>query len=43
MKKYFRHLLKAIGYYTIKSKWRWHQYITRLQKADAIRKKEAIA
>ena len=43
MKKYFRPLLKAIGYYTIKSKWRWHRYITRLQKADAIRKAEATA
>lgn len=34
-------IFKAFGYYSIKKKWRWHQYITRLQKEDAIRKAEA--
>lgn len=35
-------VLQAIGYYKIKSKWRWHQFITRLQKEDATRKAEAL-
>ena len=43
MKKYIQPILKALGYYSIKKKWRWHQYITRLQKEDAIRKAEATA
>ena len=43
MKKYIQPILSAIGYYSIKKKWRWHQYITRLQKEDAIRKAEATA
>lgn len=43
MKKYIQSILKAIGYYRLKSKWRWHQYITRLQKEDAIRKAKATA
>lgn len=41
MKKYIQPILKAFGYYKLKSKWRWHQYITRLQKEDAKRKAEA--
>ena len=36
-------ILEAIGYYKIKSKWRWHQYISQLQKEDAKRKAEATA
>lgn len=43
MKKYIQPILTALGYYTIKKKWRWHQYITRLQKEDAHRKAEAMA
>lgn len=43
MKKYIQPILKAIGYYKLKSKWRWHQYISRLQKEDAERKAEARA
>ena len=43
MKKYLQTILKVIGYYNIKSKWRWHQYISRLQKEDAARKAEALA
>lgn len=35
-------ILKAFGYYSIKKKWRWHQYITRLQKEDATRKAVAM-
>lgn len=36
-------LLEAIGYYKIKAKWRWHQYISNWQKVDAQRKAEATA
>ena len=43
IKNILRPILSAIGYYSIKKKWRWHQYITRLQKEDAIRKAEATA
>ena len=43
MKQYMQPILKAIGYYDVKTKWRWHQYISALQKADAERKAEAIA
>ena len=43
MKKYIQPILEVIGYYKIKSKWRWHQYISRLQKEDASRKAEALA
>ena len=43
MKKYIQSILEAFGYYKIKSKWRWHQYITRLQKEDAARKAEVLA
>lgn len=43
MKKYLQTILKAIGYYDVKAKWRWHQYISRWQKIDAQRKAEAIA
>lgn len=40
IKNIFRPILKLFGYYTIKSKWRWHQYITRLQKEDKKRNAE---
>lgn len=43
MKRILQPILKAFGYYKIKSKWRWHQYITRLQREDAARKAEALA
>lgn len=43
MKKYIQTILSAIGYYNLKSKWRWYQYITRLQQEDAARKAEALA
>lgn len=43
MKKYIQSILTAIGYYKIKSQWRWRQYISALQKEDAERKAEAIA
>jgi len=43
MKKYIQPILEAIGYYKLKSKWRWHQYITALQKEDVKRKAEAAA
>lgn len=43
MKKYIQAILSKVGYYTIKKKWRWHQYISRLQKEDARRKAEATA
>ena len=43
MKKYIQQLLNALGYYKLKAKWRWHQYIARLQKEDAKRKAEATA
>lgn len=43
IKNILQPLLSAVGYYSIKKKWRWHQYITRLQKEDAIRKAEATA
>lgn len=43
MKKYIQPILKALGYYFIKKKWRWHQYITCLQKEDAERKAKALA
>jgi hypothetical protein len=42
MKTIVQNILKALGYYSIKSQWRWHQYITRLQKEDAARKAEAL-
>ena len=43
IKNILQPILSVIGYYSIKKKWRWHQYITRLQKEDAIRKAEATA
>jgi len=43
MKRIIQNILKTVGYYKLKSKWRWHQYITALQKEDAKRKAEATA
>ena len=43
MKKYIQSILRVLGYYAIKKKWRWHQYISALQREDAKRKAEATA
>lgn len=43
IKQIVQPFLSSIGYYKLKSKWRWHQYISRLQKEDAARKAEAMA
>ena len=43
MKKYIQPILRALGYYDLKAKWRWRQSMKRWQKIDAQRKAEAIA
>ena len=43
MEEIIRLILRKIGYYSIKKKWRWHQYITHLQKEDAVRKENVTA
>lgn len=43
IKKIIQPVLRVLGYYKIKSKWRWHQFIARLQKEDAQRMAEATA
>ena len=43
MKEYIQPILRALGYYKLKSKWRWQQFLARMQKEDAVRKAEALA
>lgn len=43
MKKYIQPILKALGYYDLKAKWRWRQNMRQWQKIDAQRKEEATA
>lgn len=43
IKKIIQPVLRVLGYYKIKSKWRWHQFLTRLRKEDAQRMAEATA
>ena len=43
IKRIVQPVLRVVGYYKVKSKWRWHQFISRLQKEDAQRMAEATA
>lgn len=43
IKKIIQPVLRVFGYYKIKSKIRWCQFLARLEKGDAARKTEALA